>query len=104
MEITSKADFDAKVRNAAGAVFVDFFASWCGPCRMYGPIVEELKKEVAGKVAVYKVNVDTLSEVAGEFRVQSIPTTVIFEDGKPVETFLGARQKDELLKILAKWL
>ena len=77
-------------------VFVDFWAPWCGPCRIVSPIVEELADEYAGKMAFAKVNVDDAPKIALRYQIMSIPTLMIFKDGQPVEAVIGARPKKDL--------
>ena len=93
-----KEDFKTKVLDAPGAALVDFWAPWCGPCRMIGPVVEELAKKYEGKAVVVKVNVDDNQELAQEYGVMSIPTMVFFKDGKEVNRTVGASGKEEIEK------
>jgi thioredoxin 2 len=79
-------------------VLVDFWAEWCGPCRVISPILEQLAREKAGSVKILKMNVDQNPVTAGELRVQSIPTMMLFKDGRVVETVIGAMPKNELLR------
>lgn len=79
-------------------VFVDFFAEWCGPCKMVGPVVDELAEEYAGKLKFGKLNVDEASETAGKYGVMSIPTLIIFKNGEIVKQMLGAHSKDGFKK------
>lgn len=100
----TKADFEKVVMEGKGIVLVDFWASWCGPCRMVGPIIEQLAEEYEGKVTVGKVNVDEESALASEFAVVSIPTIIIFKDGKQVEKLVGVRSFDDFCDILDKYV
>ena len=89
-------NFDEVVLQAKIPVLVDFWAPWCGPCRMVAPVVDELAEEYEGRVSFGKVNVDESPNVARKFGVMSIPTLIIFKDGKPVSNIVGFRPKDEL--------
>ncbi len=93
-------NFQEEVLKAEGKVLVDFYADWCGPCRMMSPIVEEIAKELGETVKVGKVNVDNNQELAIQYDVMSIPTIIIFENGKILNTFVGVRNKNELLEAL----
>jgi thioredoxin 1 len=99
-----EAKFDEAVLKSKMPVLVDFWAPWCGPCRMVAPIVEELAGEYDGKVNFFKVNVDNNQKVAGKYGVMSIPTLILFKDGKPVSNLVGFRPKAELKKSLDKAL
>jgi len=92
-------NFDAEVMNSDKPVLLDFWASWCGPCRMVLPIVEEIAAERAD-VKVCKINVDEQPELAGRFSVMSIPTLVVIKDGKIVNRATGARPKSQILSML----
>ena len=93
----SDASFDAEVLKSDKPVLVDFWAEWCGPCKMIGPIIDQLSVELQGKMKIAKVNVDEAQELAGQFNVMSIPTLLIFKGGKPVDQIVGALPKDRLL-------
>jgi thioredoxin 1 len=95
-----EAKFDDTVLKSSIPVLVDFWAPWCGPCRMVAPIVDELSGEYDGKVGFYKVNVDDNRKIANKYGVMSIPTLIIFKNGAPVGNIVGFRPKPELKKSL----
>lgn len=99
IEITEK-NFQEKVMENDKPVLVDFWASWCGPCRMVGPVVDKLSEDFAGKVEVGKINVDEQQALAERFRVMSIPTLYIFKNGEVVNKMVGARPYEELAEAL----
>ncbi|MDP2952943.1 MAG: thioredoxin [Chloroflexota bacterium] len=92
--------FDQMVLEAKGPVLVDFWAPWCGPCRMVAPVVEELAQEYSGKVDFAKVNVDENPAVASRYGIRGIPTILIFKGGKLAQQVVGFRPKKELKKVL----
>jgi thioredoxin len=96
----TKQNFQNEVINSDIPVLVDFWATWCGPCRMIAPIISEIAEEANERFKVGKVNVDEESELASMFRIMSIPTLMVFKDGKLVNTVVGLRSKADLLAIL----
>jgi thioredoxin 1 len=103
MEILTKSSFDSALAENS-LVFIDFYADWCGPCRMMAPVIEELAKELEGKVKVAKVNVDEENEIAGRFQIFSIPTFILFKDGKEAERIIGGVGKNGLLEKINRYL
>ena len=97
VDVTDK-NFESEVLKSDLPVLVDFWAEWCGPCKMISPIVEEISSELSGKLKVAKVNVDDAQELAAKFNVMSIPTLLIFKGGEPVEQIVGAVAKDQLME------
>ena len=96
--------FQHEVLESKTPVVVDFWAPWCGPCRIVSPTIDELAKEYEGKVKVGKVNVDENSQTAGMFGIMSIPSIVFFKNGKPVKTMIGAQGKDNYKKAIEEVL
>ena len=95
----TKENFQAEVLEAKGTVLVDFWASWCGPCKMIGPIIDQIADE-RSDIKVGKINVDEEQELAVQFKVMSIPTLLVFKDGKVVNQSLGAKPKAAILAML----
>jgi len=103
MKFTSE-NFDTEALKSDKPVLVDFFADWCGPCKMMAPVVEALASEYEGKAVVGKLNVDDASDIAGRYGVMSIPTLIVFKDGQISDKFVGVTSKNELSAALNKAL
>ena len=99
LEITNE-NFEEKVLQSNKPVLIDFWAAWCGPCKMMSPIVDEIAKEIGQKAIVGKVTVDEQGELAGKYGIMSIPTLIIFKEGQPVKTFVGVQDKETVLSEL----
>ncbi|NLY18381.1 MAG: thioredoxin [Clostridiaceae bacterium] len=100
----TKENFDTEVIRSEIPVLVDFWAAWCGPCRMVAPVVDEIAKDYEGKVKVGKINVDEQNELAEKFRIVSIPTLMVFKNGQIAESVMGARSKESIAQMLDKHL
>ena len=100
----SDATFDEEIGSSTEPVIVDFWAEWCGPCKMIAPVLDEIASEQAGKVRIAKLNVDDNPDIARRFDVMSIPTLIIFKDGEPQKRLVGAKGKGQLLEELAEYL
>ncbi|KPJ62157.1 MAG: thioredoxin [Deltaproteobacteria bacterium DG_8] len=96
--------FKSEVTDSKMPVLVDFLAPWCGPCRMVAPVLEEIAKEYEGKVKVVKLNVDENQNTATEFGIRSIPTLILFKDGKVLDKTLGVQSKENLKQMVEKSL
>lgn len=97
----NKNTFDKEVIQTKGLVFVDFYADWCGPCKMTSPVIDELSRE-KNSIKFVKVNVDENPDLANQYEIFSIPTFIIFKEGKPVHQFVGAMNKEGFLKEINK--
>lgn len=96
----TKNNFDQEVLNSKEPVLLDFWASWCGPCRMVAPTLDEIADEMAGSAKVGKINVDEESDLASMFRVMSIPTLMVVKEGKVTAQAVGVRPKKDILRML----
>ena len=100
----SEPTFDEEVGATSEPVLVDFWAEWCGPCKLIAPILEEIAAEQAGSIRIAKVNVDEAPDLARRFEVMSIPTLILFDGGVPAKRMVGAKGKPQLLEELADYL
>lgn len=91
-------NFDDKITN--GVILVDFYADWCGPCRMIAPMIEELSQEMSGKAKVGKVDIDSAQETASKLGITAVPTIILFKDGKEIDRVVGVRDKTSLKSMM----
>ena len=104
IETLTDATFDENVKGSDVPVLVDFWAEWCGPCKMITPVLEEIAAEHAGKVRIAKLNIDDNLDVTRRFDVMSIPTLILFKDGEPQVRVIGAKPKGALLEDISAYL
>jgi len=102
--VVNDGQFEEIVLKSERPVLVDFWAPWCGPCRAVAPVVEELTKDFEGKVDFVKVNVGESPDIATKYSITSIPTLMIFKDGKPVQQFIGLRPKGDFQRVLNNFI
>jgi thioredoxin 1 len=98
------ATFDEEIASSDKPILVDFWAEWCGPCKMIAPVLDELAAEIQGKIKIAKLNVDDNPDIARRFEVMSIPTMIVFKDGQPAKRMVGAKGKGQLLQELSDFL
>ncbi len=96
----NSADWQEKVLDSDKPVLIDFFATWCGPCKMMAPVIDEVAAEQAGQVDVYKIDIDENPDIAQKYGIMSIPTFIVFKNGEPAAQTLGARPKEQILAML----
>ena len=99
-----ESEFDGVVKNAQGLVMVDFWAPWCGPCQMSAPALEAAAEKMQGKAKIYKINIDDNHKLASELGIMSIPTMIIFKDGKELDRIVGALGESEIIKRIEKYI
>jgi thioredoxin len=100
MQAVTDATFSDEVLMSSTPVLVDFWAEWCGPCLRVAPVLEEIAREMGGKVKIVKVDIDSNPNTARDYRVMSVPTLTIFKGGQPVQSVAGARPKGDLVKLI----
>lgn len=100
----SDTNFDEEIKSSSEPVLVDFWAEWCGPCKMIAPTLEEIGKDYAGKLKIVKLNVDDAPETARRYEVMSIPTLILFKDGEPSLRIIGAKGKGQLVQEIDPFL
>ncbi len=98
--ILNEENFESEVYSSGTPVLVDFWAPWCGPCKMLGPVVADIAQQCEGKLTVGKVNVDENRDLAAKFGIMSIPTLILFKDGEIAETSVGFKNKAELMQMI----
>ncbi len=96
----SKEEFENEVLKAGVPAMVDFFATWCGPCKMLSPVIDEIASEMEGKAVVVKVDSDQLGELCAEYNIRLLPTLVFFKDGKEVDKIVGVAEKEDIIEKL----
>lgn len=100
-EAVTSANFQEKVLNASQPVLVDFFATWCGPCKMLAPTLEQVAQEMEGKAMVYKLDIDQNPDIASHYGVMSVPTLILFENGEIKKKVIGAQPKPQILAMFS---
>ena len=103
MKVVNEKEFNDIIKNKK-VVLVDFFATWCGPCRMLSPILEEVSEETNGEYEIVKVDVDESYDLAKKFGIMSVPTMIIFQDGVEAEKIIGLRSKDDIVETIKTYL
>ncbi len=100
----TEGSFDEEVNGGEAPVLVDFWAEWCGPCKMIAPVLDEIADEQEGSLKIAKLNVDEAPDIARRFEVMSIPTLILFKDGEPVKRIVGAKGKAQLLEEISEFV
>jgi len=103
LHLTSS-DFKEQIKDYEGVALVDFWAPWCAPCLMVGPVLEEIEKDMEGKIKVAKINVDEEGALGQEYQIMSIPAVFVFKNGEVVEKLIGAMHKDNYIEVIEKYI
>lgn len=103
-QVISSNEFNNLVQNAEGIAVVDFFATWCGPCKMLAPVFQEVGNELDGKANFYKIDIDQSLDIARQFSVSTVPTIIIFRNGEPVERLVGFMPKENLASKIREYI
>ena len=103
MKVIKQAEFE-ELKKQPGVLVVDFFVTWCGPCKMLSPVLEEVAEELAGKAAIVKVDVDESGELASSYGIMSVPTLIVFKDGEAVKMSAGFQPKEQLKAMIEAYL
>lgn len=103
MQFTAE-NFETEVLQASGTVLVDFYADWCGPCKMMAPLVERMAEKYAGQIKIGKLNVEEAMEISDKYNVKNIPTFIIFRDGQPVSTHMGRMSASDLEELIKSFI
>lgn len=102
--VINNKEFQSEVLTSPDVVLIDFFAEWCGPCKMLAPAIEDISSEMAGKAKVFKIDVDKEGNIAQKYGIMSVPTVLIFQNGKPVDKMVGFQPKDIIKSKLEKYI
>ncbi len=100
VQVIDTSDFESKVLNADTPVLVDFFATWCGPCKTLAPVLEDVARELTGRIKVYKVDVDNSPDLADQYQIINVPTLIVFEHGHIKRTMVGEQPKQAILSLI----
>ena len=103
-QVINSEEFNNLVQHTEGIAVVDFFATWCGPCKMLAPVFQEVGNELDGKAKFYKIDIDASLDIARQFSVSTVPTVIIFRNGEPIERLVGFMPKENLLSKIREYI
>ena len=103
-QVINSEEFNYLVQHTEGIAVVDFFATWCGPCKMLAPVFQEVGNELEGKANFYKIDIDASLDIARQFSVSTVPTVIIFRNGEPIERLVGFMPKENLLSKIREYI